>query len=283
MRIQIVGRGRMATALEAALGASGVDLLPLAGRGADGTDVDGVKIDGTGAGGTGADSPAVDLVILAVPDAEIANAARGIRPGPLVGHCSGATGLDVLAPHEAFGLHPLLTVLGPETSFAGSFAAVDGTTERALEAARDLAARLGAEPFRVADVDRAAYHAAASIASNFVVTLEGFAERLAATAGVPRRALVPLVQAAVENWASVGAPDALTGPIARGDDATVARQRAAVAERLPDRADLFDALAAATRDLAATRGPVGPHGLAATRDSSAPRQDAAGAPPGGTP
>ena len=81
---------------------------------------------------------------------------------------------------------------------------------------------------RVAGEDRAAYHAAASIASNFLVTLEGAAERLAATAGVDRALLAPLVRAAVENWAARGAEDALTGPIARGDEETVARQRAAV-------------------------------------------------------
>ena len=80
---------------------------------------------------------------------------------------------------------------------------------------------------RVADDDRAAYHAAASIASNFLVTLEGAAERLAATAGVDRELLAPLVRAAVENWAALGAERALTGPIARGDEATVARHREA--------------------------------------------------------
>jgi len=105
-------------------------------------------------------------------------------------------------------------------------------------------------PFDVADEDRPAYHAAASIASNFLVTLESFAEDLAATAGVPRDALAPLVRATVANWEAHGAAG-LTGPIARGDEATVARQRDAVAERLPERAGLFDALVAATRDLRA--------------------------------
>ena len=104
-------------------------------------------------------------------------------------------------------------------------------------------------PATVADEDRAAYHAAASIAANFLVTLEGAAERLAATAGVERSQLAPLVRAAVENWARLGAADALTGPIARGDEATVARQRAAIAERAPDLLPVFDALADATRAL----------------------------------
>jgi pantoate--beta-alanine ligase len=166
-------------------------------------------------------------VLLCVPDAEIAAAAAAIAPGRLVGHCSGATGLDVLSPHEAFSLHPLMTVPAgaPRDVLESAGCAVDGSTPRALELSRALAARLGMRATQVTDRDRAAYHAAASIASNFLVTLEGAAERLAATAGVERALLAPLVRAAVENWAARGAEEALTGPIARGDDETVVRQR----------------------------------------------------------
>ncbi|HVE68480.1 MAG TPA: DUF2520 domain-containing protein, partial [Solirubrobacteraceae bacterium] len=96
----------------------------------------------------------------------------------------------------------------------------------------------------------ALYHAAASMASNFLITLEAAAERLAATAGADRDLLAPLVRATVENWAALGPERALTGPVARGDEATVARQRAAVEERTPELLGLFDELTAATRDLA---------------------------------
>jgi predicted short-subunit dehydrogenase-like oxidoreductase (DUF2520 family) len=105
-------------------------------------------------------------------------------------------------------------------------------------------------PFTLADEDRAAYHAAASIASNFLVTLEAAAERLAATAGVDRELLVPLIRATVENWATLGAERALTGPVARGDTRTVERQRTAVAQRTPELLPLFDALVDATQALA---------------------------------
>jgi predicted short-subunit dehydrogenase-like oxidoreductase (DUF2520 family) len=230
--IAIVGAGRLGTALATALGAAS----PL---------------------GRGADAHGSTAVLLCVPDGEIAAAAAAIAPGPLVGHCSGATGLDVLAPHEAFSLHPLMTVPAGAARhvLAGAGCAVDGSTPRALAVAEALAARLGMRATRVPDADRAAYHAAASIASNFLVTLEGAAERLAATAGVDRALLAPLVRAAVENWAARGAEEALTGPIARGDDETVARQRAAVAERMPDLVPLFDAMVGATRSLA-DRRPV---------------------------
>jgi predicted short-subunit dehydrogenase-like oxidoreductase (DUF2520 family) len=138
-----------------------------------------------------------------------------------------------------------------EPAFAGAGAAVAGTTPRALAVAEELAERLGMRATTVHDEHRAAYHAAASVAANFLVTLQGAAERLAATAGVDRAMLAPLVRAAVENWERLGAADALTGPIARGDEETVARQRAAIAERTPDLLPLFDALADATRALAA--------------------------------
>ena len=104
----------------------------------------------------------------------------------------------------------------------------------------------------LADADRPLYHAAASVASNFLITLEASAEHLADLAGVNRAMLGPLVRASVENWLEAGPERALTGPIARGDEATVTRQREAIADRAPESLDLFDALAAATRRLAQT-------------------------------
>ena len=230
--IAIVGAGRLGTALAAGLRAAGLRVSGPLGRGADGA--------------------GHDAVLLCVPDAEIATAAAFVAPGSLVGHCSGATGLDALGDREAFSLHPLMTVpdgARPDV-LRGAGCAVDGSTPRALATAEALAAALGMHPTRVRDADRAAYHAAASVASNFLVALESAAERLAATAGVERSLLVPLVRAAVENWAERGNA-ALTGPIARGDEATVARQRVAIAERAPDLLPLFDVLVDATRAVAA--------------------------------
>jgi predicted short-subunit dehydrogenase-like oxidoreductase (DUF2520 family) len=210
--------------------------------------------------GRGFDGAHFGIVVLAVPDREIAAAARCVVPtaGRVVGHCSGATGLDVLSPHEAFGLHPLMTVGGvPSVSevsgsaspFAGAPAAVAGSSARAMGIARALAGRLGMVPFPIDDRDRAAYHAAASIASNFLVTLEDAAETLATTAGVQRAMLLPLIRATIDNWAATGRT-ALTGPVARGDALTVTRQRAAITERAPELLALFDALVDRTRAIA---------------------------------
>jgi len=203
--VAVVGAGRLGIAIAAALSVSDAFVV-------------------TGPLGRGARPDRVDAVLLCVPDAEIAAAAAQIPPGPAVGHCSGATGLDVLAPHpDAFSLHPLMTVTAAGAQFADAGAAVCGSTAHAERIAVELAGALGMRPFELADADRAAYHAAASIASNFLITLEAAAERLIATAGVEHELLVPLVRATVENWAALGPERALTGPVARGDSTTVAR------------------------------------------------------------
>ncbi|MGH2893018.1 MAG: DUF2520 domain-containing protein, partial [Solirubrobacteraceae bacterium] len=193
-----------------------------------------------------------DAVLLCVPDGEIATAAAVVPAQMPVGHCSGATALDVLAGRDAFSVHPLMTVTAESapTAFAGASAAVVGSSPQMLELARALAGRLGMRPIEIAPEDRAAYHAAASIASNFLVTLEGAAERLAAAVGMERQDLMPLVRATVDNWSKLGAERALTGPVARGDELTVAAQRQAIAERAPDLVALFDTMVDATRALA---------------------------------
>jgi predicted short-subunit dehydrogenase-like oxidoreductase (DUF2520 family) len=246
--IAIVGGGRMGCALTAALRAAGARV--------------------TGPHGRGFDGDGADAVLLCVPDGQIAAAAAAVAPGPLVGHCSGATGLDALAAHEAFGLHPLMTITRRGGDFRGAGAAVAGSSDRALAFATELARTLGMRPFQIADDDRAAYHAGAAMASNFLVALESAAERVA---GVDRELLAPLVRAAVETWAAEG-DAALTGPIARGDEATVARHREAIAQRAPELLSLYDALAEATRAVAARAASDG--GVAAARAAS----DGAGVP-----
>ncbi|MFL5862030.1 MAG: DUF2520 domain-containing protein [Solirubrobacteraceae bacterium] len=229
-----MGAGRLGTVLGEALRTAGLQVRGPLGRGPVPRDA--------------------DAVLLCVPDAEIAAAARLVAAGVPVGHCSGASGLDVLGERDAFSLHPLMTVTAESRAeaFAGAGAAVAGTSPDMLALARGLAARLRMRPIDIAPADRAAYHAAASIASNYLITLEAAAERLAVTVGVEREDLVALVRATVENWARLGPEQALTGPVARGDEDTVARQRRAIADRAPDLLALFDTLADATRAVAAS-------------------------------
>jgi predicted short-subunit dehydrogenase-like oxidoreductase (DUF2520 family) len=239
--VGVVGAGRLGTALAAALARAGYPVEGPAARG---------------------EAPAgCEAIVLCVPDAEIPAAAATVAgAAPLVGHTSGATPLDALAPARGagrFGLHPLQTFgegAGPE-AFEGAGCAVAGDSPEALAFARRLAEELRMTPFEIAEEGRAAYHAAASIASNFLVTLEAAAERVAAGAGLEpaeaRALLSPLVRRTVAQWSEGGPERALTGPVARGDDATVAAQREAVAATTPDLLPLFDELVERTRELAA--------------------------------
>ena len=186
-----------------------------------------------------------DVVLLCVPDRAIAEVAAGIDPGPWVGHVSGGTPLEALAPHERrFSLHPLQTFTherGPE-QLDGAWAAVTGETESARAVATALAEVLGLRPFVLDDDRRALYHAGAAIASNYLVTLRRVAGELLAASGAPAEALDPLMRRVIENGF------ALTGPIERGDWETVERHRAAIAEHAPDVLEAYDVLARLTRD-----------------------------------
>jgi predicted short-subunit dehydrogenase-like oxidoreductase (DUF2520 family) len=240
LRVGIVGPGRVGTALARALGDAGVAVEGPAGRGAR--------------------PDRCDAIVLCVPDAEIAAAAEAVTAAaPLVGHTSGATPLSALAHAgvPGFGLHPLQSFAHPGVRFEGAGAAVAGTTPEALAFATSLAERLGMRPFEINDEGRAAYHAAASMASNFLVTLEWVAEAIAAGAGLEREdareLFMPLVRQTVENLAQLGPEEALTGPVARGDEATVEAQRAAVEETAPELLGLFDELVERTRALPAAR------------------------------
>jgi predicted short-subunit dehydrogenase-like oxidoreductase (DUF2520 family) len=182
------------------------------------------------------------LRLLCVPDRAVAEVAQSIEPGPWIAHVSGATPLTALDPHERrFSVHPLQTLVrsrGPE-QLDGAWGAVTAESEEGERHARWLAERLGLRTFRLADADRAVYHAGASIASNFLVTLYRVAARLMADAGAPAEALVPLMTRTIENGFE------LTGPIARGDWETVERHREVLSQT--DFAALYDVLAEATR------------------------------------
>jgi predicted short-subunit dehydrogenase-like oxidoreductase (DUF2520 family) len=170
------------------------------------------------------------LVLVATPDRAIEQvlltAEPAIEPGALVVHLAGSRGLDVFAPLlerrtglRVGALHPLQSFPSATAGLErlqGAWAAVAG--DRAVA---DIARSLGLRPFELADSDRGRYHAAAVIASNHLVALLGQVERLATTFSVPFEAFAPLVRASVQNAFALGPADALTGPVARGDLATV--------------------------------------------------------------
>jgi predicted short-subunit dehydrogenase-like oxidoreductase (DUF2520 family) len=218
------------------------------------------------------------LVLVATPDAAISETAatlagqNAIGPEQVVLHLSGLLdwrALESLAPTGA-GLgsfHPLQTISDPAAApalFLGAYAAVEGDS-RAMDAGDAMAGMLGMHPVRVAGAGKPAYHAGAVFASNFVVALAAVAERLARAAGVPGteagRLYLPLLKGAVANL-DEGPVAALTGPIARGDVATVGAHLAALG---PDDRRLYRCLGLVTVTLAERAGLSGPS-AAAIRD-----------------
>jgi len=213
--VQVVGAGRVGSAVAARLAQRGVELR----------------------------EDDAELVLLCVPDTAIADTAARIEPGTWVAHVSGATPLAALAPHERrFGLHPLQTFTrarGPE-QLDGAWAAVTAETAEARELGFELARLLGLEPFELAEEARPLYHAGAAIASNYLVTLHRVAADLLRAAGAPPEALVPLMRRTIDNGFE------LTGPIERGDWETVEAHRRAIRATRPELEPLYDVLAEAT-------------------------------------
>ena len=205
--LRVVGPGRAGSSLERALVAAGWTAVAPVRRGEP------------------ASARGVDLLVIATPDGAVAEVAAAVEPGDgVVAHLAGSLGLDVLAPHgRRASVHPLRAIASPDTDLRGAWFAVAGDplAERVVD---DLGGRCVA----VGDADRASYHAAATIASNHLVALLGQVERVAATAGVPLDAYVDLVRQTVDNVAALGPAAALTGPVRRGDWATVERHLAAL-------------------------------------------------------
>jgi predicted short-subunit dehydrogenase-like oxidoreductase (DUF2520 family) len=214
--VNVIGRGRVGSAVAARLEERGIPLREDA-----------------------------ELTLLCVPDTAIRDVAQGLSLGHgWIGHVSGATPLSALDPHHRrFSLHPLQTFTrsrGPE-QLDGAWAAVTATTNEARELGFELARTLGLQPFELADQARPLYHAGAAIASNYLVTLHRAASELLVAAGAPPEALEPLMRRTIENGFE------LTGPIERGDWATVEAHREAIRSVRPDLEPLYDVLAEATK------------------------------------
>ena len=198
----------------------------------------------------------VDLVLIATHDTVVADVAAAIRPGrAVVAHVAGSRGLDVLAPHDRrAALHPLMSLpdaeIGAERLTGGWFAVAGDPL------VADLATALGGRTFEIADDDRALYHAAAAVASNHLVALLGHAQRLGASVGVPADALMALALGSAENAVALGPAAALTGPAARGDEATLVAHRDAIGRRAPRELAAYEAMLAEARRLAAMEGDV---------------------------
>ena len=200
-------------------------------------------------------------LVIATPDRSIGEVCEALaprlEPGCAVIHLSGATSVAVLAsaPGPTACVHPLQTISpkrGPD-QLEGCYAAVTG----AWEVGERLARELGMTPFTLADEGKPLYHAASAFASNYLVTITqvaaGLMERSGVERGLALQALAPLQRRTLEV-----ADQPPTGPIARGDAATVAAHLEAVG---PELAPLYRALGRATLPLVDPEAAAAVEGL----------------------
>jgi predicted short-subunit dehydrogenase-like oxidoreductase (DUF2520 family) len=227
----LIGPGRAGTTLSLGLMEQGWTVVAVAGRAPDAAST-------SAAAAALAARPALvsevahgaGLVLIATPDRAIEQAVMTAEPsigaGALVVHLAGSRGLDVFdallekrTGVRVGALHPLQSLPSATVGLErlrGSWAAVAGDP-----GVVEIARALGLRTFELADADRVRYHTAAVVASNHLVALLGQVERLAASCGVPFTAFGPLVLSSMQNAFSLGPANALTGPVQRGDLATV--------------------------------------------------------------
>ena len=210
---------------------------------------------------------AADLA-LALARAGGGDACARTPAAPVVMHTSGVSSVRVLDPCRQAGavtlaFHPLQTLSGLETDMRcleGVAVAITAATQDAGDFGFLVARALGARPFALADERRVLYHAAACIASNYLVALEACARRLFVDAGLPAgetlELFLPLVRTTVDNISAQGPVDALTGPIARGDLLTVGRHLEELRQTSPDLLPLYRVLGLAALELTREAGRV---------------------------
>lgn len=252
MRIIIVGPGRAGMSLAAAAQSAGHEIAGIVGKDRAQA-IAAAEPLGALPLTTADELPPADLLIVATRDAAIAPVASELAPSAgaieAAVHVSGLTPVSALARLEQVGLdvgsfHPLQTLPTPEAGasrLAGAWVAV--TADEPLRTRlHQLAVSMGSRPFDLADSAKATYHAAAAAAANFPLVALIMASDLFAAAGVPFAAARPLVEAVVANAFDLGPRPALTGPVARGDLATVRGQLDAVARTAPEWVGTYSSL-----------------------------------------
>jgi predicted short-subunit dehydrogenase-like oxidoreductase (DUF2520 family) len=209
-----------------------------------------------------------DFVLLSVPDDELRALVSGLastdawRPGQIAAHTSGAVGIGVLDPAAARGvlplaLHPVMTFTGRPEDIDKLTGAAFGVTapDELRPVAEALVVEIGAEPVWVPELARPLYHAALTVGANYLVTTVNDAVDLLARSGVehPARLLAPLLSAALDNALRLG-DGALTGPVSRGDVATVRSHLATLTQDAPETVAAYVAMARRTAERAAAAG-----------------------------
>jgi predicted short-subunit dehydrogenase-like oxidoreductase (DUF2520 family) len=267
-KIGFIGVGRVGSALAISLGAAGYPVIAVASRSLASAEALARRVPGCQAYDTPQDVvDACDLVFLTTPDDAIRDVSESLcwRRGVSAVHTSGSASREILAAASRQGaetgsLHPLFPFADVDLAVAnlpGTVFAVEAEgelRERLLAIVADLRGR----SIELSAEDKALYHASAAYAASYVVTLLKLAtdiwRRFGWERGDALQALLPTLRGTVSNLESVGIPGALTGPISRGDASTVERNLAAVREKAPDQAAIYEALAVEAIPISVEKG-----------------------------
>lgn len=281
LRVGVVGVGRVGGALATALARAGHDVVAVSAVSDESVRRAERLLPGAAVLPVDEVVAAADLVLLAVPDDALRPLVAGLadtgawRPGQLVAHTSGAQGIGVLDPAAARGvlalaLHPVMTFTGRPEDLDRLTGATFGVTapDELRPVAESLVLEMGGEPVWVPESARSLYHAALTVGANHLVTLVNDALGLLGGAGVaePERLLAPLLSAALDNVLRLG-DAALTGPVSRGDVATVAGHLRTLAGSAPHVLPSYVAMARRTAERAHESGRLDRSQLAAVLDT----------------
>jgi predicted short-subunit dehydrogenase-like oxidoreductase (DUF2520 family) len=268
LRVGVVGVGRVGSALGAALARAGHEVVAASGVSTESLRRAERMLPGVPIMAPDDTVAAADFVLLAVPDDVLRPLVSGLadtdtwRPGQLVAHTSGAQGIGVLDPAAARGvlalaLHPVMTFTGRAEDLDRLEGATFGVTalDELRPVAESLVVEMGGEPVWVPERARPLYHASLTIASNHLVTLVNDSLALLDGAGVaePARLVAPLLSASLDNVLRLG-DAALTGPVSRGDVATVSTHVRTLAHDAPDVLPSYLAMARRTAERAQAAG-----------------------------
>jgi len=270
LKLGFIGAGIVGTALAVRLSSKGYGVVAVSSRSQTSAKRLAQAINGCQAvGNNQAVADAANLIFITTPDDAIASVASAIKwhDGQSAVHCSGADSTDILQPARKLGVHtgvfhPLQTFASLEQAMEnipGSTFALEAE-EPLLTTLKDMAAALGGHWIELKAEDKVAYHAAAVIACNYLVTLVKMATDLWQTFAIPQKqatqALLPLLHGTINNIDTIGIPQCLTGPIARGDTGTIKKHLTALEKIAPDLLDTYRELGRQTIPVALAKGRI---------------------------
>lgn len=269
-KIGFIGAGKVGTALAVLLNRHGYTVVSVYDQNTSAADALAQQVKGCKpAANAQKTADAADLVFVTTSDSAILTIANGVNwhAGQGVVHCSGADSTAILEPARKAGalvaaFHPLQTFAGAKEAMEnipGSTFSIEAE-EPLLDILKKMAEELGGNWIILKASDKAAYHAAAVFASNYLVTLVKMSTDLWQTFSIPAdqatKALLPLLKGTIHNIETIGLPDCLTGPIARGDAGTVNKHLKTIQEKSPELLTAYKELGRQTIPIASAKGTI---------------------------